>query len=99
MLDASPAQHERHEPDAESRAGLPEVQPLPLSRARVGEQPALYLGSLSWIVCGLAAVVLGVIAVVGVTHAFALDKAAILICAAVIVASGVSGQLRRRGDA
>lgn len=83
------------EADVQKRRELPAVEPIPVSRETVRQHPGLYLGAAVWFVGGLASVVLGIIAVAGVGHAFTIVETAILVAGLSLVA----GSIGKLGDA
>jgi hypothetical protein len=76
------------------RATIAEVEPVPTTNAELHRERALFASGAAWVVGGLAAVVLGILAITGVARPFLLVEVALLVAAASILVSSLANGAR-----
>jgi hypothetical protein len=76
------------------RATIAEVEPVPTTSDELHRERALFLGGAAWVVGGLAAVVLGILAVAGVGRPFVLVELAFLVAGVSILVSSLANGAR-----
>ena len=81
-------------PRENKRDTIAEVEPVPTTSAEIHRERALFAGGAAWVVGGLAAVVLGVLALAGVARPFVLIEIAFLVAAASILVSALMNGAR-----
>ncbi len=71
------------------RVKVAEVEPVPTTSEEIHRERALFAGGAAWVVGGLAAVVLGILALAGVARPFVLVEIAFLVAGASILVSSL----------
>lgn len=85
--------HATEEPE-NKRAKISEVEPVPTTSDELHRERALFAGGAVWVVGGLAAVVLGILAVAGVARPFVFVEIAFLVTGVSILVSSLANGAR-----
>jgi hypothetical protein len=85
---------DEHVASENKRARIAEVEPVPTTNDELHRERALFVGAAVWVIGGLAAVVLGILAVAGLARPFVLVEIGVLVAAVSILVSSIANGAR-----